>query len=262
MKTLFNIHELPISQLEQLGIYYQGQLLLDPHNIRALLSGRRTELVAIRGIHWEAFNLERLDAKLSLFRNDLGEVELLLHPIYKEIRKHPLLSGEEMSRLVSGEADFIGKSIQREEGRYSMLNIEYDGETKEFISYDVSNVQAPDLVNGMLLSPDEKSAFRRGEMLTMSDGTQLRHRAAEPLGLLSDHKALILSVLLDGGISYLLLRGIRSLKEGGAQVDHATPSFLRATEEMQGQRPLRQEKYGLGESPSLSSPERARSVSR
>ncbi|KQM63970.1 hypothetical protein ASE74_12450 [Pedobacter sp. Leaf216] len=262
MKTLFNAGELPTSQLEKLGIYHQGQLLLDPHNIRALLSGRRTELLSLRGIHWENFNIERLDAKLSLFRNDLGEAEVLIHPIYKEVRKHPLLSEEEMTRLAAGECDYIGKSIQKEEGHYSMLNIEYDPQTKEFITYDVSKVQSPDLINGMLLSPEEKSAFSRGELLTLSDGTQLRHRASEPLGLLSDRKALILSVLLDGGISYLLLRGIRSLNQREAQIDYATPAFNSAYRDMEGQGSVKQEKYVLPQNLFNPAPERSKGISR
>jgi len=262
MKTLFITGELPVSQLEKLGIYHGGQLLLDPHNIRALLSGRRTELISLRGIHWEGFNIERLDAKLSLFRNDLNEVELLVHPIYKETREHPLLSEGEMSRLIHGESDFIGKSVQKEEGRSSMLNIEYDPETKEFITYDVSAVQAPDLVNGMLLSQEEKSAFKRGEVLTLGDGTRLQHRASEPLGMLSDRKALILSVLLDGGISYLLLRGIKSLNQGSAQLDFTTASFNKAYQEMEGQKTELSKAQGMGKTLSMPQEDRGRGLVR
>lgn len=262
MKTLFDQSELPLSELDSLGIYHRDQLLLDPHNIRALLSGRRTELISLQGIRSENFSIDRLDAKLSLFRTEDGAVELLLHPIYKEYRKHPLLSEEEMLSLVEGESAFIGKSIQREEGKSSMLNIEYDKQTKEFISYDVSKVQAPDLVNGMLLSQEEKSAFKRGESVELSDGTTLQHRASEPLGILSDRKALILSVLLDGGISYLLLRGIRSLKEGSVQLDHDTPSFNRAYSEMEGRKADQQQNLSAVQNFPLSMEERRKSVSR
>jgi len=262
MKTLFHPNELPIEQLKELGIYHQDQLLLNPQEIQALLCGRRTDFISLREFKASGFEIERLDARLSLQRDQQGKVNLLIHPIYRDIKKHPLLDDLEMQELIEGKKHFIGKSIQKEEGRYSMLNIEYDSETKEFISYDVSSVQAPDLVNGMLLSQEEKSAFKRGEVLTMPDGTQLRHRAAESLGVLSDRKALIFSVLLDGGISYLILRGIRALNQGQPQVDYKTPSFLRASDEMQGQPPLHQENSGFGESLSLSPSDRTRSVSR
>lgn len=261
MKTLFNHTELPLSALDRLGVYAQDQLLLDPENIRALLSGRRTGLVSLQGIRSENLPIDRLDAKLSLFRNERGEAELLLHPIYRAPQKHPLLSDGEMSALIGGEKEFIGKSIQKEEGRSSMLNIEYDKETKEFITYDVSMVQAPDLVNGVLLSAEEKSAFSRGEVLNLPDGTQLRHTAAEPIGIRSDRKALILSVLLDGGISYLLLRDISPLKEGGRQLDYATPSFNSAYQDMEGQK-TQQMQYNAVQSFPLPMEDRGRGLSR
>lgn len=234
MKTQFNLSELPLTQFEALGIYRDRQLLLEPEEISTLLSGRRTALVPLHELKGADFSIERLDAKLSLHRESSGAVELLIHPIYKNPRAHPLLSENEMQELVSGSKSFIGKAVEREEGVAAMFNIEYDETTQDFVGYYASNVQAPERVNGMLLSEEEKSAFQRGELLELSDGTRLQHRATEPKGLLSDRKALVLSVLLDGGISYLLLRGINSLAGGIEQKDYKTPAFNAALSEMEG----------------------------
>ncbi|TCD07701.1 DUF4099 domain-containing protein [Pedobacter frigidisoli] len=245
MQTLFSTSELPLSQLEKLGIYHQGQLMLEPDEISALLSGRRTELIPLRELKGDGFAIERLDARLSLARNTTGEIDVLIHPIYTQVLPHPLLSAQETQELISGNVDFVGKRVEREEGRSIMMNFEYDPKTREFVSYDVSEVQAPDLVNGMLLSEEQRSSFRRGETLKMPDGTMLQHRASEPKGLRSDRNALILSVFLDGGISYMLLRGIRSISEKVNQLDYQTPAFSRALQEMQGQGPEQQEQIKL-----------------
>ena len=247
MKTQFTISEIPLNQFEALGIYQNKQLLLEPSEISTLLSGRRTTLVSLHELKGKDFTIERLDARLSLHRSPSGEVELLIHPIYKTPRAHPLLSEEEMQALISGSKSFIGRAVQREEGRATMFNVEYDKLTKDFVGYDVSKVPAPERVNGMLLSEEEKSAFQRGALLELSDGTKIQHRASDPKGIRSDRNALVLSVLLDGGISYLLLRGIRSLSEDIAQKDYRTPSFNAALAEMEGAKSPRQLDYGKPE---------------
>ncbi|MFC3560166.1 DUF4099 domain-containing protein [Pedobacter jamesrossensis] len=243
MKTQFNLSELPLSQFEALGIYRDRQLLLEPEEISTLLSGRRTTLISLHELKGADFSIERLDARLSLHRQPTGAVELLIHPIYRNARAHPLLNNQEMQELISGSKSFIGKAVEREEGVAAMYNIEYDQSTRDFVGYYVSKVQAPERVNGMLLSEEEKSAFQRGELLELSDGTKLQHRATEPKGMLSDRKALVLSVLLDGGISYLLLRGINSLSGTQEQRDHKTPAFNAALLEMEGSKVLKQREF-------------------
>jgi len=247
MKTQFNISELPLAQFEALGIYQDRQLLLEPEEISTLLSGRRTTLVSLHELKGKDFTIERLDARLSLHRAPSGQVELLLHPIYKNPRAHPLLSEEEMQALISGARSYVARAVEREEGWATMYNVEYDKLTRDFVGYDVSKVQAPERVNGMLLGEEEKFAFQRGELLELADGTKIQHRASEPKGILSDRKALVLSVLLDGGISYLLLRGIRSLNENMEQKDHRTPAFNSALAEMEGAKVPRQGELGIRE---------------
>jgi hypothetical protein len=66
-------------------------------------------------------------------------------------------------------------------------------------------------VNGEILSEKKKKAFQNGEVVELNDGTRIQHSSTDSKGIRSDRKALILSVLLDGGISYLLLRGLRNL---------------------------------------------------
>ncbi|SER31205.1 DUF4099 domain-containing protein [Pedobacter rhizosphaerae] len=235
METPFNSADLPIDQLSRLGIYQGDQLLLDSSQVSALLSGRRTSLISLRDIKGDGFEIERLDAKLSLSREENGKVELLIHPIYKQPREHTLLTEMQMRDLITGKQDYISKLIEQEDGHSTLLNVEYDEQTREFISYHVSEIIPPDRVNSILLSEEEKSAFQRGESLELEDGTKLQHRATEPSGLLSNRKMLILSVLIDGGISYLLIKGISAFRQNPQQLDHHTASFERAVQQMRGE---------------------------
>ncbi len=234
MKTLFQQSELPLEQLSTLGIYHQDQLLLNPEEISALLSGRRTELISLHHLNGEKFDIERLDARLSLHRDGHNGVELLIHPIYHSPRKHPLLTELEMYGLIQGKKDFIAKSIQIEEGISAMYNIEFDQVINDFVGYSVPEVQAPDLVNGIMLDAEQKEAFKKGVPIELPDGTRFQHRVSQPKGLLADRRELILSVLVDGGISYLLIKDIQPLSTIRTQLNHQTPAFNKALADMQG----------------------------
>ncbi|MNK75776.1 hypothetical protein D3C87_953260 [compost metagenome] len=234
MKTLFQQSQLPLEQLSKLGIYHQDQLLLNPEEISALLSGRRTDLISLHHLKGEKFDIERLDARLSLHRDEHNELDLLIHPIYHSPRKHPLLTESEMHELIRGKKDFIAKSIQIEEGVSAMYNIEFDPVTNDFVGYNVPEVQAPELVNGIMLDAEQKEAFKKGMLIELSDGTRFQHRVTQPKGLLADRRELIVSVLVDGGISYLLIKDIQPLSSIRTQLNHHTPAFNKALADMQG----------------------------
>jgi len=259
MKTLFQSSELPLAQLEKLGIYHQGQLLLNPNEVSTLLSGRRTELISLHELKGEKFDIERLDARLSLRRNANSEVELLIHPIYHSPRQHSLLTDQEMYQLIQGKKDFIAKSIQLEEGISAMYNIEYDRVTNDFVGYNVPEVQAPDLVNGIMLDQEQKESFQKGELIELRDGTRFQHRVTQASGLLADRRELILSVLIDGGISYLLIKDIQPLSSISMQLDHRTLSFNKALADMRGEsNSTTQERKSLQIASTTLEPSRAR----
>lgn len=211
MKTPFNQQELPLEAFQKLGIVKNGVPDLSIENFNALLAGRRTDLISLSDLKTDIFTIKQIDAKLSLLREDSGNIELLIHPIYKEARKHALLTELESEQLIKGNFTHLTKEITTPEGKPKSTIIEYDSQTKEFISYDPEEVIAPDTVNGYKLNAKQKEAFKKGEIVELPDGTQFQHRASDAKGVLSDHKMLLLSVLLDGGFSYLLLRGINNL---------------------------------------------------
>ncbi|TWI15498.1 MULTISPECIES: DUF4099 domain-containing protein [Sphingobacterium] len=212
MKYPINENEMPLNELEKLGLYKDGGFSISPENIDALLAGRRTDMLSMAGLNIDGLAIRQLDAKLSLSRNELGDIQLNIHPIYREPQWHPLLSDDEEKALIAGEQHVVSKEQDIDGNKKKKVIIEYDDLTREFIAYEPEEVQAPIRVNGEELSEKQQEAFRNGEVVELTDGTKIQHSATDNKGIRSDRKRLILSVLLDGGISYLVFRGINNLK--------------------------------------------------
>lgn len=237
MENQFLEKELPVKELEKLGLYQDGKLTLEPDDLEALLSGRRTDLIRLSGLQSEGFRIESLDAKISLNRSPEGGITVQIHPIYKQAQKYPLLNNVEADQLELGALSSVVKTYQTPEGKTKSRVIEYDPETKEFLSYDPDKVRVPEAVNGEKLSDSQKERFRNGGLVQLSDGTQFQHRASDRMGILSDRAALVLSVLLDGGISYLIIRGLRNIfNSSKEQKDEYSESYNKVLREMERQR--------------------------
>ena len=235
MKKPFYVNELPAAEMENLGLIDRdGNYTIDREDVEALLAGRRTSLIRLTELDANGFRIEQLDAKLSLYRETDDEVGFKLHPIYKEPAIPSLLDEDEAQSLISGKRLSVQKIVPGP-GKQEIV-FEYDAETREFISYDPGLVIAPDKINGYKLKDWQKDDFQRGLRVELPDGTELQHRAAEPKGIRSDRAALIFSVLLDGGISYLLIRGIRHLLNSNKQqTDGQTPAFQKVYADMEKQ---------------------------
>lgn len=236
MQQLFLENELPQDDLKRVGLWKDDKAALSQEDLRAMLAGRRTGLITLENIQADGFLIKRLDVKLSLHRSGNGWVSLQAHPIHHKIQEHPLLTEKDMKLLTEGKVASIGKAVEGSDGKVQNLIFEYDEGTKEFISYIPKQVQAPERVNGELLTDEQKTAFQMGKPVELSDGTTFQHRASEPNGILSDRIALVVSVLMDGGISYLLLRGLRNLLSNNKpQKDEYTASFKTALAAMERQ---------------------------
>jgi len=232
METPIKEKELPIMELEKLGLYKDGALTLPDGDVAALLAGRRTELRSLYNLEMDGFKMNQLDAKLSLLREEDGKIALKIHPIYNEVQPHPLLDEKETKQLLTGKLEAISKTFD-DKGIERKLIIEYDEQTKEFISYYPYQVEVPIKVNGEMLNEKQKKAFQHGEVVELEDGTRLRHSAADSKGVKSDAKRLIFSVLLDGGLSYLVMRGLRHLASNGdLQKEGYTKGYNQALADM------------------------------
>src|SRR6218665_1730780 len=75
--------DIPIKDMETLGLAHKGELLLKVDDLKALLSGKRTDLIELENLEADHLRIASVFAKLSLKPNEQGKLDLLIHPIYR-----------------------------------------------------------------------------------------------------------------------------------------------------------------------------------
>jgi len=150
------------------------------------------------------------------------------------VKKHPLLLESEAEELEQGKLTHVLKTYQEGNGKRKSWIIEYDPETKEFIAADPEKIKVPTMINGEKLTELQKEQYRNGSIVELADGTRLQRRASSRSGVTSNREALMYSLILDGGISYMLLRSLRNLfGSKSQQKDPYTEGYQRALQDMQ-----------------------------
>lgn len=236
--------QLPLKELESVGLLRDGAINLSHPDVNALKRGNMTDLVELRNVKGEdGFEIPSMQARLSVVE-DSGVNKLRIDPVYNETPKHPLLSDQEHSQLVSGEIANVKKEKYDNDGNAVGEIIEYDKLTNQFISYDPRKLKLPEAINNERLSPDQKRKLREGEVITLADGTEVQYRSSDKNSLLSNRKALVLSILIDGGISYLLITGIAQLMgRSSVQEQNYSKGYLTALKEVEKQLERKQAKF-------------------
>jgi hypothetical protein len=262
MDAIYRMKDLPVEDFRKLGLYLGGAIQLEKEDLDALLTGKRTALIPLRDLKAEGFRIEQLDARLSLAREPDGTLNLKLHPVYREAQQHPMLSNSEAEQLKTGQLANIAKAYAEPGGKRKTHVFEYDEKTREFVYYDPETVKAPDRVNNQELDARQKETFRNGGVVGLDDGTQFQYHASNPKGIRANRTGLILSILVDGGISYLLLSGLKALfGKSTKQLDAHTEGYGQAQKDMEA-RNRETEKVRQREEQSVSRKEFTRGYNR
>src|SRR5690606_37223244 len=143
MDNQFNENDLPIGELRKIGLIRNGRPILSDEDITAMLSGQRTDLITLHDLNGDGIHIKKMDAKLSLERTPEGHVSLQLHPIYRDVKQHPLLLADVAEQLVDGRLTHVLKTYQGGDGKKKSWVLEYDPETREFVSSDPAKVRVP-----------------------------------------------------------------------------------------------------------------------
>jgi hypothetical protein len=210
IQRVFAPQDIPLADLEKIGLVKDGQFLIAGRDLEAMMAGRRTDMLNLRNLSADGIKIDTIDAKLSLRYNRGGKAELLLHPVYKEAVYPEYLTDVEAEKLQKGTAVNIEKVIIKDGKKVDAL-IEYDPDTKEFIITDTAKVMAPDLINNEYLSPEQKQRFKKGKEVEISDGTAFQYTANDVQGVRSNKLALVASLIIDGGITYMLYAGLKAM---------------------------------------------------
>jgi hypothetical protein len=237
----FKEHEIPISELETIGLASRGQLLLNSTDLKALLSGRRTELLHLENLESERIKIKAIDAKISLMRDNDGKTRLLIHPIYRKPATPDFLEDSEALQLEKGEVANLLKITDDGKGGKKELLVEYDPETREFIVSDTEQILVPDMVNSEFLTPAQKENYRKGKEVLLADKTKFSYSGTDVNGIRSNRLALVASILVDGGLSYMLYQGLNAAfgqKHDPAEAEYQSPGFHSAKEDVENDRPV------------------------
>lgn len=217
----FKVKDLPLTEMESLGLATKGKVNLSGENLNALLSGNRTDLIRINNISNNGIEISKLDAKLSLRATEDGKLNLLLHPIYKNAQAPAFLSKEEIEELKSGQENNVIRVIDEGKDKKTVF-VEYDSETNEFLQVDSAKVIAPESVNDQNLTPAQKKRFQQGQVIDLQDETSIQATGKNNKGIVSNRTMLVLSVLIDGGFSYMLLKAVQAIEGKKKQMDYNT----------------------------------------
>lgn len=233
MQEVFEEEDIPIAEFENLGLSKDGRLNLGEHDLKALLSGGRTDLLELHNLVDGDMPVLQLNAKLSLQRNEQGGLDLMIHPVYRRMMTPDYITDEEAEKLASGEMVNLDKVVGIN-GRKREVLIEFDQDTNEFVITDTERILAPDFVNNEELTPEQKRRFKKGQEVEMPDGTRLRYSATAAEGIRSNRLHLIASLIIDGGLSYILYQGLKALsnkKEDKVTEDYSR-GYYHALEDM------------------------------
>lgn len=208
---IFNEADLPLDDLAAIGIVSNGRVLLEEADLKALLSGRRTQMLTLKNLEYADIKIASLKAKISLVSGADGKPELMIHPMYLRSKAPEYLSEEESWSLETGDEISLEKEIVDNKGKKKRVLVEFDRETNQFLETDEEKLEAPEEINGQPLTAEQKAKFKRGQEVEVPDGTKVQYTATNRNGIRANRRALIASIIFDGGISYLLFHGIKAL---------------------------------------------------
>ena len=149
------------------------------------------------------------------------------------------MDDNEAAKLQKGEVASFLKVTQDNLGNKKEMLIEFDAETKEFIVSDTEKVLAPDMVNNEFLTPAQKENYRKGREVEIADGTVFNYSGVDHHGILSNKLALVASVLVDGGISYMVYKGLNAFfnkKRDEQLAAKLSPGYHNAIQDIENQR--------------------------
>lgn len=210
-REIFDEADLPLDDLVAIGLVSEGKIKLEEADLKALLSGRRTQMLSLKNLEYADIKIASLDAKISLITGVGGKPELMIHPTYLRSTAPKYLTEEESWALETGDELSLEKDIVDGKGQKKRVLVEFDKETNQFLETDEEKVEAPDEINGHPLTPEQKAKFKRGQEVEIPDGTKVQYTATNRNSIRANRLSIIASIVFDGGISYLLFHGIKAL---------------------------------------------------
>jgi hypothetical protein len=246
---MFEEGDLPLDDLAEIGLFRDGRVLLEEADLKALLSGRRTQMLELEDLEFAGMKIASLKAKLSLVTGADGKTDLLLHPEYLRSIPPRYLTDTEAEELENGEVSSFEKTIVDHEGQKKNVLVEFDPETRQYVTTDTDKLEAPEAVNDQPLTAEQKAKFRKGKEVELPDGTKVQYTVTTREGIRANRIMLIASVVFDGGISFMLYHGLKALfgqqhNAASAELGEGYESALDKMKSQQDEEPAPELKLG------------------
>ncbi len=219
METL---KRLPLEQMKAFGLYKDGKCTIPEDQLKTLKNGGRTDVIELKDLKNEQIEIKSMLARLSIVKDANNKPTLQVDPVFKQALRNGQLSAKEQRELENGTLKSLPKTLVNKDGIEEKRIYQYDKQTRQILSYNPNAIQIPEKVNDQQLTPEQKRRLREGDEIELNDGTKLQIDQTDSKGIRSNRSLLVLSVVGDGGLSYLLISGIKAILPKNKDKDQST----------------------------------------
>jgi hypothetical protein len=170
----YEAKDLPYNQFEKIGMDKREVLAMSSEDLKALLNGRTTKLQTIR---IKDQDVEKtMQVKLSVERFPDGSLNLMVHPIRKEIKNDDKLSESQLQKLKQGETLIAPKTSMN--GEKELYLYQLDRETREIVKTRLNSISVPRYLMDIELSAKDRSNLLQGKTIDLEDRYGKVHKVA------------------------------------------------------------------------------------
>ena len=170
----YEAKDLPYNQFEKIGMNKREVLAMPPDDLKALLTGRTTNLQAIRIKDQDVE--QSINVKLSVQRFADGSLNLLVHPIRTAIKNDDKLNNAQLETLKKGETLIAPKTSMN--GEKELYLFQLDSETNEIVKTRLNSISVPRYLMDLELTPQNRSDLLQGKTIKLEDKLGKSHQVA------------------------------------------------------------------------------------
>lgn len=170
----YEAKDLPYNQFEQIGMSKREVLAMPSEDLKALLNGRTTNLQTIRIKDQDAE--QNMQVKLSLQRLPDGSLNLMIHPVRKEIANDDQLNATQLEALKKGETVIASRTSMNGEKEAYLFQL--DRETNEIVKTRLNSISVPRYLMDVELTPQQRADLLQGKTIRLEDRHGKIHEVA------------------------------------------------------------------------------------
>lgn len=158
------VEDFPYDQFKLLGIDKDAVQKLPQSVLKALQSGNRTSLIQFNDFKVsENSQPITLNAKLSISTDAGGKPTLKIHPVKLEANNYLGLTEKEIDYIKKDPLNVVPKMVLDKKGELIDSFVSLDRTTNEYIAIKRESIKAPEAINDITLTEQQKNDFKNGK---------------------------------------------------------------------------------------------------